>query len=81
MASQAFAGVPQTCKTVWEEKCWDEPRETCTTVQKPYTVTVHDTACTTHYDEKCHTEYETKVCNYSFRHNNLFDIVVESRVF
>merc|ERR1719354_1415748 len=62
--SYAFAGdagVPQTCKTVYEDKCWDEPREKCETVQKPYTMTEEDTHCVTHYDEKCDTEYITKV--------------------
>merc|ERR1712002_1119569 len=38
------AGHP-VCKTVWEEKCWPEPVERCTTVQKPYT--------TIEYEEKC----------------------------
>merc|ERR1711970_380398 len=59
--AHAYGGVPQHCKTVYETKCWDEPREKCTTEQKPYTVTVHDTHCVTHHEEECHTEYEDKV--------------------
>ena len=60
VAAQAYAGVPHVCKTVLENKCRDEPRQSCHSVQKPYTTTVHDTKCTTHYDEKCHTEYDTQ---------------------
>merc|ERR1712212_305480 len=45
-ASLAFAGHP-VCKTVWEEKCWNEPREQCNTVQKPYTVTDYKEECST----------------------------------
>ena len=59
--AHAYGGVPQQCKTVYETKCWDEPREKCKTEQKPYTVTVHDTHCVTHHEEKCNTEYENKV--------------------
>ena len=34
----ALAGVP-SCETIWEEKCWDEPRQQCDTIQKPHQTT------------------------------------------
>merc|ERR1712126_580983 len=34
-------GVP-SCETVYEEKCWDEPRQQCNTVQKPFTTTQYE---------------------------------------
>ena len=42
------------CTTVYEEQCWEEPRQQCSYVQKPYT--------TVHYEEQCHTDYDTD-CN------------------
>merc|ERR1712002_277042 len=68
-------GTP-TCSVTWEEKCWDEPREHCTTVLKPYTVnyieqecetvkvpkieTVPETKCTEVPEEICDVKYENK---------------------
>ena len=52
---------PPTCKTVWDEKCWDELRQQCDTVQKPYTSTVTDQKCSTQYEKQCKTVYDTKV--------------------
>merc|ERR1712042_262833 len=40
-----YGGVP-TCNTVWEEKCWDEPRQQCKAVQKPFTTTQYEQECT-----------------------------------
>merc|ERR1712012_46946 len=40
-----YGGVP-TCNTVWEEKCWDEPRQECKAVQKPFTTTQYEQECT-----------------------------------
>merc|ERR1712212_1195824 len=48
----AYAGHP-VCKTVWEEKCWNEPREQCNIVQKPYTVTDYKEECNTKYEDEC----------------------------
>merc|ERR1712168_158562 len=39
------AGHP-VCKVLWEEKCWPEPVERCTTVQKPYTIIEYEEKCT-----------------------------------
>merc|ERR1712213_130324 len=52
LAGAVFGGVP-SCNTVWEEKCWDEPRQHCDYVQKPHT--------TTHYEQECHTTQVPKV--------------------
>merc|ERR1739849_68301 len=45
-------GVP-SCETVYEEKCWDEPRQQCHTVQKPF--------ITTQYEQECHSIQVPKV--------------------
>merc|ERR1712098_744847 len=42
----ALGGTPQ-CNTIWEQKCWDEPRQQCDTVQKPFTTTVYEQECNT----------------------------------
>merc|ERR1712071_88955 len=55
-----YCGVPK-CDTVFEEKCWDEPRQQCSTVQKPYTTTAYEQECHPEYDQKCTTVYDTKV--------------------
>merc|ERR1711887_115924 len=52
LLGSAYCGVP-SCTTVWENKCWDEPRQQCNTVQVPNKVTT--------YEQKCHTEYDTEV--------------------
>merc|ERR1712172_254404 len=52
LLGSAYCGVP-SCTTVWENKCWDEPRQQCNTVQVPNKVTT--------YEEKCTTEYDTEV--------------------
>merc|ERR1712035_149217 len=66
-------GVP-SCNTVWDEKCWDEPRQQCQAVQKPFTTTHYEQECSSiqvpHVEnvpeqkcrdvpeQKCHTRYE-----------------------
>merc|ERR1712212_1436990 len=40
----AQAGHP-VCKTIWENKCWDEPRQQCSTVSVPYTITEYEAKC------------------------------------
>merc|ERR1711872_1124164 len=40
----AQAGHP-VCKTIWENKCWDEPRKQCSTVSVPYTITEYEQKC------------------------------------
>merc|ERR1711997_699900 len=52
LVGTAFGGVP-SCKTVYDEKCWEEPRQHCDYVQKPHT--------TTHYEQECHTTQVPKV--------------------
>merc|ERR1712168_1757913 len=52
LVGAVFGGVP-SCKTVYDEKCWDEPRQHCDYVQKPHT--------TTHYEQECHTTQLPKV--------------------
>merc|ERR1712126_542259 len=56
----AQAGVP-ACHTTYDEKCWDEPRQECKYVQKPYTTTVYEEECYMDYDRNCNTVYEDKV--------------------
>merc|ERR1712121_238010 len=69
----AQAGFP-VCSTVWEDKCWDEPRQKCDYVQKPFTTTVYEEECNTIQvpkvdsvpeqkcedvpEQKCETKYE-----------------------
>merc|ERR1711942_595146 len=52
LLGSAYCGVP-SCTTVWENKCWDEPRQQCNTVQVPNKVTT--------YEHKCSTVYDTEV--------------------
>jgi len=59
-AASSFAGVP-SCQTIWEDKCWDEPRQQCNTVQKPHSVTSSKEECDTEYDNKCTTVYDNEV--------------------
>merc|ERR1719308_22361 len=37
----------QVCSTVYDEQCWDEPRQQCDSVQKPHTTTVYEQECNT----------------------------------
>ena len=60
MCGSAWGGV-RKCNTVYDQKCWDEPRQKCSDVQKPYEETVYDQKCHTEYDQKCNTVYDTKV--------------------
>merc|ERR1739848_284721 len=60
LLGSAYCGVP-SCTTVWENKCWDEPRQQCNTVQVPNKVTTYEQKCKTVYEEQCKTEHE-KVC-------------------
>merc|ERR1711970_1117655 len=48
----AYCVIP-SCTTVWEDKCWDEPRQKCNTIQVPHEVTS--------YEEKCSTEFNRSV--------------------
>merc|ERR1712212_182625 len=75
----SFGGTP-VCNTIWEEKCWDEPREQCTTMQKPYTSTYYEDECKTvkvpkvetvpekkcGTEQKCATKYG-EVCHVKYR--------------
>merc|ERR1711872_1154273 len=56
----SFGGTP-ICNTIWEEKCWDEPREQCTTVLKPYTSTYYEDECKTVKVPKMETVPEKNV--------------------
>jgi len=56
----SHAGTP-TCSVTWEEKCWDEPREQCSTVQKPYTITYYEKVCNTVKVPKVETVPEKKM--------------------
>merc|ERR1711970_485725 len=60
LVGSAYCGVP-SCNTVWEEKCWDEPRQKCDTVKVPHEVTSYDEKCTTEYENKCNTVWDTEV--------------------
>merc|ERR1711872_1009699 len=67
LVSLSYGGTP-VCNTIWEEKCWDEPREQCTTVQKPFTSTYYEDECKTMKvpkvetvpEKKCEESSETK---------------------
>merc|ERR1712212_652322 len=81
LVSLSFGGTP-VCNTIWEEKCWDEPRQQCITVQKPYTSTYYENECKTvkvpkvetvpekkcgtNAEQKCATKYED-VCNIEYK--------------
>merc|ERR1711970_858417 len=62
LLGSAYCGVP-SCTTVWENKCWDEPRQKCDTTKVPHEVTSYEEKCTTVWDteedyedkEECHT--------------------------
>merc|ERR1712142_1385095 len=56
-----LGGYVPECKTVFEEKCWDEPREQCKSVQKPYTTVENKEECSTKYEDVCKTVHDTKV--------------------
>merc|ERR1712002_1208195 len=69
----ASAGIPK-CKVVWEEQCSYEPRQSCRSVQKPFTTTTYEQQCNTIQvptvetvpeqkctsvpEQKCYTKYE-----------------------
>merc|ERR1712142_1166553 len=67
LVGSVYCVIP-SCTTVWEDKCWDEPRQKCNTVQVPHQVTSHEEKCTTESDpeekcekvpeEKCEDKYE-----------------------
>merc|ERR1711872_350820 len=59
LAGLSLSGTP-VCNTILEEKCWDEPREQCTTVQKPYTSTYYEDECMTVKVPKVETVPEKK---------------------
>merc|ERR1711887_38841 len=56
----AYCVIP-SCTTVWEDKCWDEPRQKCNTIQVPHEVTSYEEKCTTDYEQKCRTVWDTEV--------------------
>merc|ERR1712212_1107927 len=76
LVSLSYGGTP-VCNTIWEEKCWDEPRQQCIAVQKPYTSTYYEDECKTvkvpqveHsdvcniiYQDECKTVYNDE-CTY-----------------
>jgi hypothetical protein len=60
LASQVMAGifVAPVCKSVLEEKCWDEPTTDCKTVQVPVTRTETRRQCSTTFEKVniyCHS--------------------------
>merc|ERR1711915_1156058 len=55
-----LGGVP-TCNTVYDEKCWDEPRQVCNTIEVPFTTTEYVQECYMDYDRTCNTVYEDKI--------------------
>jgi len=57
----AYTAEASTCKTVWEDKCMDVPRQECRTVQKPYPVTRSEEECNTFHDNQCSTVFDTEV--------------------
>merc|ERR1712042_258845 len=67
LAGLTNAGHP-VCKIIWEDKCWDEPRQQCSSVKVPYTTTDYEEKCTTVQvpkvetvsEEKCKTTTEKK---------------------
>merc|ERR1712168_1363841 len=63
LVGSAYSGVP-SCTTVWEEKCWDEPRQKCDTVKVPHEVTS--------YEQKWTTSQEKSAILYRFPGPNLF---------
>merc|ERR1712011_51074 len=87
----AFGGVP-SCNIVYDEKCWDEPRQQCHSVQKPFTTTHYEQECHSVQvpmvesvpeqkchdvpEQKCHTAYETKV---DYVHKQKCDLVTEDQ--
>merc|ERR1712168_1181428 len=60
LVGSAYCVIP-SCTTVWEDKCWDKPRQKCNTVQVPHQVTSHEEKCTTEYEKKCNTVWDTEV--------------------
>merc|ERR1711872_1040077 len=59
LAGLTNAGHP-VCKIIWEDKCWDEPREQCSSVKVPYTTTKYEEKCTTVQVPKVETVSEEK---------------------
>merc|ERR1712212_771607 len=69
-----LVGIAQAGHPVWENKCWDEPRQQCSTVSVPYTTTeyeqksiqvpkvesVPEEKCVDVPEEKCSTTTEKK---------------------
>merc|ERR1712234_89153 len=60
LAGLTNAGHP-VCKIIWEDKCWDEPREQCSSVSVPYTTTEYEEKCTKKYEQEC-TYKDEEVC-------------------
>merc|ERR1712234_38013 len=59
LAGLTNAGHP-VCKIIWEDKCWDEPREQCSSVKVPYTTIEYEEKCTTVQEPKVETVSEEK---------------------
>merc|ERR1719481_131771 len=55
-----YVGVP-TCRTVYEEKCWEVPRRECTNIPTPVTTTELVKDCYMDYDRSCRTTFEDKI--------------------
>merc|ERR1711872_771756 len=62
LAGLTNAGHP-VCKIIWEDKCWDEPRQQCSSVKVPYTTTDYEEKCKTTTEKKCTKKYEQE-CTY-----------------
>merc|ERR1739845_95066 len=76
----AYCGVP-SCTTVWENKCWDEPRQQvcnkvpkqeCKDVPKQDYKDVPRQKCNSVPKEECNTEYKEK-CTTQYKQVTKYD--------
>merc|ERR1712122_134165 len=58
----SYGGFP-ICSTVYDDQCWDEPRQQCDYVQKPHTTTVYEQECNTIQVPKVETVPEERCEN------------------
>merc|ERR1719431_32356 len=56
-----------SCKTVWEDRCRDEPYRKCDIVQKPHSVSSVKEECNTVYANQCSNIYDTEVDHVAHR--------------
>merc|ERR1719431_514450 len=56
-----------SCKTVWEDRCRDEPYRKCEIVQKPHSVSSVKEECNTVYANQCSNIYDTEVDHVAHR--------------